>query len=635
MAGIAGVIGSGPGDHGALLDRMAASLVYSPHATAETWSDPFAALCRVRAGSGRDRARPVFARDRSKCIVMFGECFGYEQKKLELERQGRRFDRPSDDAEFCLALYEAEGVRGLAALSGSYCLAIYDLSRRELLIISDRLASRPVFYGTTPDGRLIFATQVASVLEEREVSRELDLAAALEFCALQRVLGTRTYHKGVAMLPPASVLRFAAGQVTIEPYWTMQYRPQPGSIDDYAEELAATFRRTVGHVCRGGARVAMLLSGGLDARMVVAAAEGTISCVTFADYMNPEAETARDIAAAKGCDFFFLQREPEHYVRLMDAAVRIGGGMYAFNHAHAIGFVEQLPQPFDVVTHGYAPELLFRGSSLPRLTRRLGPIELGERLDPSLEHSNVAERIFSRGYSLLASGFPELLTQSARQVLAETLAADARQMIAEASAASADVYDQFLWPDVRYHARYPSMLFEVSLRPFMTERSFVFHNEVIDLHLRMPRELRSDNRAWLKALARLDAKIAGIRDANTGFAPGMPVAAASLLGAGKVLLGGLPLLWRLGRRRGATQDGGPPGASPISWPRFDWLIRHNTGLRQLLEETLADPTALPPEMFDLAQVRALLARHLRSEGQHRVVLFALLTFGLWHQKYAG
>jgi len=632
MAGIAGIVGGEPTRHDALIAQMSQSLTHSARAKADLWSDSRAALCRVRSGHDNPETQPLFDRDRTRCIVMFGECFGYEQKKAELERQGHRFEHPRNDAEFCLKLYEAEDERGLAQLSGSYSFAIYDVGQGELILVNDRLGSRSIFYGTTPDGRLIFSTQVSSVLCSPDISRELDVGAALEFCALQRVLGSKTYHKAVAVLPPASILRFRDGRVTVSPYWEMRYRPEAGSAKDYAAELAATFKRTVSHVSRGGARVAMLLSGGLDARMVVAAADGDLTCVTFGDYMNPEAETAREIAAAKGFGFQFLQRESDHYPNLIDAAIELGGGMHAFNHAHTVGFAERFPERFDVVTHGYAPELLFRGSSLPKVIRHLGSIEIGERLDPKLNASNLAERIFSRGYSLLGKGCAELLSPVGRDVLMETLAADARQMIAEASAASSDVYDQFLWPDVRYHARYPSMLFETSLRAYRTERSFVLHNEVLDLHLRMPRALRSDSRLWVEALNRLDRRIARIRNANTGFSPTMPPPLAGALKTASNWVTRLPLVWRLSKAR-PTAESPRPGASPISWPRFDWLIRNNHLLRQRITSTLSDPDALPPQYFDHIAIRRVVDDHLAGRRQSRTILFALLTFGSWHKKY--
>jgi hypothetical protein len=177
------------------------------------------------------------------------------------------------------------------------------------------------------------------------------------------------------------------------------------------------------------------------------------------------------------------------------------------------------------------------------------------------------------------------------------------------------------------------MLFEHSLRHYMTERSIVFGNDVIDLHLRMPLAVRCDNSTWLRAMALLNRKVARVANANTGYSPTMPDAVVSGIGAAKSMLHHLPLVWRLAKK--GSDDVVPSGFSPISWPRFDWLIRNNAKLRRLIVETLGDDAALPPTLFDRDRVHTLLADHLADRGNYRNILFVLLTFGLWHRKHAG
>ena len=40
------------------------------------------------------------------------------------------------------------------------------------ILVSDRMGTRPLFNGVTPDGSLVFATQVGAVLSAREIDRE-------------------------------------------------------------------------------------------------------------------------------------------------------------------------------------------------------------------------------------------------------------------------------------------------------------------------------------------------------------------------------------------------------------------------------------------------------------------------------
>ena len=161
--------------------------------------------------------------------------------------------------------------------------------------------------------------------------------------------------------------------------------------------------------------------------------------------------------------------------------------------------------------------------------------------------------------------------------------------------------------------------------------ALVFHNEIIDLHLRIPVPLRSDNRLWLKAMERLDPKIAHIADANTGYSPYMPQLLVSMLTSGKEAISHIPVLSQFLNR---TQDiATRQGLSPISYARFDWQIRKNEKLKKILSDTLNDPMALPESVFDLKAINRIFTEHLAGKGQHRLVLFALLTFGHWHRKH--
>ena len=633
MAGIAGIVNAFPRPVAPMVEGLTRPLLLQPTSRAESWNDDRAAMCRVDIGTGVSRPQPIFNRDGTKCIVFYGECFDYDAQRRDLMQRGHTFAEEDDDAEFCLKLYEEHGDGAFSTLDGSFCFAILDSSKGEAILVSDRMGTRPLFYGLTRDGSLVFATQVSAVLSVPGIDRQLDTSAVIEFCCLQRVVGTKTYHKGVRMLAPASALRYHAGKATLAPYWHFNYRPQAASANEYAHELADVLRRMGHRLMRGNPRVAMLLSGGLDARMALAAAEEQLECYTFGDYLNPEATTAQAIANARGFPFHFLTRDPDHYPNLVDRAVEIGNGMYGFNHAHGVGFVERIAAECDVITHGFAPELLFRGPNLPKLERRAFGVDLEKQLDPTLNERNLPQRMFRRSYSLLGTRAVELFSPSVRKTLDETLLASAQEMISQAAKCSSNVYDQFLWPDVYYHSRYPSMLFELCLRPFMKERSLVFGNEVLDLHLKMPVAMRKDNTVWLKAVALLNSKVAKVVNANTGFSPTTPAAVQSGIRKAKSKLRRLPFAWRFANDNSSRSV--PAEFSPRSWPRFDRMIRENERLRQLIVDTLGDREALPADLFDHEQIKVLLDDHLAERGQYRIILFGLLTFGRWHKKHGG
>jgi asparagine synthase (glutamine-hydrolysing) len=635
MAGITGAIQSASGRDPGRLAAMYQRLVHQDRCVVEEWHDAHAAFAHVAASSALAGQQPYVCEASGRCIVFFGECLGFEEEARQLAGRGVPLSQPFNDAEFCLRIHDTYGEAGFARLNGSFCFALYDPRTRECLLVSDKLGSRPLFYGLDDQQALHFGTQVSCVLQAPGVSRALEASAVLEFCANQRVFGDKTYHKGVKALPPASCLRFREGRVEVAPYWTLRYRPEQGSIDEFADQLATTVRRAIGRIAARSGRIGILLSGGLDARMLVAAVDTNAVCYTFGDYENFETSVARRVAEAKGLTFRFLRRPADQYADMVDPSVEIGSGMHPFNHAHTLGLLDGIRQECDVLTHGYGTEIMFRSSSVPRRARSILGLDLGPELDPSLTADSLEARLLDRSNTLMHKGIDGLLVPEARDRLRATLADTARQLAASSASCASDVYDRFLWPDVHWRGRFPSFVFESSIRCFMPEASIDFDNEMIDLHTRIPAAVRADRRLWIRAMARLHKGIAHLVSANTGYSPFTPPA---LISASERLrsVARLPARRESLFRRAEAASGIPTqDLSPISWPRFDVMVRKNERLRERIVTTLQDPEALPSTIFDHANVKALLDSHLSGRTHNRHVLFALMTFGVWHKRYGA
>jgi hypothetical protein len=133
-------------------------------------------------------------------------------------------------------------------------------------------------------------------------------------------------------------------------------------------------------------------------------------------------------------------------------------------------------------------------------------------------------------------------------------------------------------------------------------------------------------------MAILDPRVARVVNANTGCAAdARPWRIAGAM-VGKELWNRVPFLPR-SVRASKTASGVGEGLSPISWARFEWLIRNNPRLKAQIEESLCNPEALPSWIFDRGEVRRIFEEHVAGKGRHRDVLFALLTFARWHLKH--
>ncbi len=615
-----------------ICQRMGKALCHSHKQVLRTLVLNGLGLCEAPCSPMAEK-RPGIVRDPSGrySIAMAGEIFDWKKDMHRLGGMEHVGNKGALEAGYILKLYTKKGFSAFAGLNGSFCFAIHDALNKQLLVATDRMASWPVYYAVTQTGELAFSTEIYSLLQSGMLQAKLDIRALVELLGLQRVYGDKSLVEGISWLRPGTLLRWTPEKVSFDTYWKPIYKAVSGSVEDYAEEMARVVRRALDSRMRDGRTAGILLSGGLDSRMILAGSESTLKCFTFGDYENREYQIARRISAARGFPSIFLQRERGHYLRLLAPSVRIGSGMYAFNHAHPVGFVNKIQEVYgcDVLFHGFAPELLFRGTNIPYEVKQFRGIKYGRKVHFIGSEKELQSRILKRNYSLFSLKPWKVLRSVDENLVFECYRDTAKMLCTEAMSFANNPMDAYWWPDLHYHSRYPSYLFQMSLRPFVIERGVVFDNDMIDLHLHMPTEMRCGNRVWIRALKKLCPPLAGIPDANTGCPPTLPEPLQFLYSSRMKVFEGLPFAWRLASRKD-YRNPHPEGLSPLSWPRFDWMIIHDAPFRRKIEEVIFNPKYIDPEIFDVSEVRRIFHNHVNGIQTNRNILFILLTFGEWY-----
>lgn len=516
--------------------------------------------------------------------------------------------------------------RVLSRLDGSFAIVAIDTHSRALLLSTDRFASRPVYWTPLPRGGIAFATRLAAIGRVSGVDRSLDHVAVKELLHYQRLLGTRTLFSSVAWLTPGTAVHLGATGVRLQRWHDFDYEPETGRhATDWADELSSAFRNATQAALRGGRAPGLLMSGGLDARLVLAASGGTsLRCLHVNHLRNREYRTAQRLAHAARAPLDYVHRRNDHYLDLFDEAVRISDGQHSFVHAHALGALRGLD--VDPVLHAWAPELLFRGTNLPHRSLEVFGRTLYERPLVDMEPGRVAPLMYDHlKYTITNRDQWRLFRNETQQSFRAQMLRSAEAMAAEARDHSDTPADWFTWPDVRYHSRYPSFLFESSLREHHREESVVFANEVWDLHRRMPVTKRADNRIWLQALAMLAPELARVPDANTGMRPSVPRLVTR------------PIDWVRRRqvRSEASTTQHPLGITTKSWPQFSHMVRHHTGIAALVGDTIEDDAAIDPDLFDKARLRTVHEEHRSGQRNHHRTLLLLTTFGRWHARFGA
>ena len=225
----------------------------------------FRRLSIIDVAGGR---QPLSNEDGSVWVVFNGEIYNYRDLRRRLEGTGHKFQTTSD-TEVIVHLYEDEGPRMLEHLNGMFGLAIWDAARGQLLIARDRLGQKPLVYRLEP-GRLLFASELKSLLEVPDVPREIDPQAIDAYLAYQYVPHPQTIFRGIAKLPPGHFAVYRDGQLKVDSYWNPDFELEvERPAGEYAEELRELLTSSVKMRLQSEVPLGAFLSGGLDSTIVV------------------------------------------------------------------------------------------------------------------------------------------------------------------------------------------------------------------------------------------------------------------------------------------------------------------------------------------------------------------------------
>ena len=628
MAGLIGIIKKS--DHpsqdlGQLVRKMETEIIYTGTEVFDRWQNDHCAVTRVHHGVVNKEIHPIFNEDRSICIVMEGEVFDYGLQKQRLIEHGHRFRFKNNDPEYCLHLYETDGLNAFVKLNGSFLIALYNFHLKELLLVNDRFSSHPLFYYFDRK-KLIFSTQIRSLLKFPKLPRNLNKQAVLEFFAFQRVLAERTFYEDINILPPASILRFRDGRIFLSKYWRMRYTNESHSSAYYVEALADALRNAVNRRTCGNDNFGILLSGGLDSRAVLAADSGKISSAfTLNDYQNKEVHIAKKIARVKGCRHIFIQRDIDHYFRLVDEAVDMGDGMYRFDHAHFLGALSRLKEDCDIVMHGHGLDYTFQGLYLPNLTLRIAgkmiPFPFLDRI--SLTNLPESLKKYFCQHLPLNLNYNALFGENFSNMFNKTINQSIKEILEEKDSYDLNVYnawDYFVAHSLFKHFTFLNFL---CVRNYMDERTVIFDNDLFDLYLSMPPKLRLNGRIYKKALRLMSPELAAIPNANTGLKVDTPIFWEWLFS----------LTTKMRQRFHRIYSSKLLHLTEGSWPDMGELIRNNEKLKKLIWETLNDRRCVNPALFNINTIDYIYEAHLNRKENYANLLFLLLTFGRWYKKY--
>ena len=607
MCGIVGIAGL---EHPRLIRRMADAVAHrGPDGDGYFVGDGIS--LGVRRLSIIDPAgsnQPIWSEDRRVLTVFNGEIYNYRTLRPFLEKHGHNF-RTAGDTETVVHLYEEYGDAGVHLLRGMFAYALWDSTRRRLVLARDRLGIKPLYYAQCGP-RLVFASEIKALLAVPEVSRELDLDALQLYLTLSYVPGPATILKAVRKLPPGHLLTWQDGQVALQRYWdvVLDEGARRANVDTAAEEFRALFEESIALHRISDVPLGVLLSGGIDSAAVtgmLARVSGRVKTFTVGfDTGVPEGELAEARAVARhfGTDHHEIVMGPT-LAHALPGIVRMQDEPLADPAAIPTFYICQFAARFvKVVLTGEGGDELLGGYP------RYGWLRLGEQL---------------RGWPRVTSAASALLGAMPRGVRAGRVARRVGTLVGSASLLERHLdWVATMSDDVQQSLAGPPGWAAVG--PVLSAlSSHVTGNPVhelmyLDFKTWLPDDVLVKTDRMSMAVS-VEARVPFLDHRLVEFAAGLP-SSVKVPGRGtkallrRALRHDLPAR-TLGRRKRA-----------FLVPLRRWL---DGDLRDVVTDTLTASRARSRDLFRPAAIARLLDEQRHRREDHSRALWTLLTLELW------
>ena len=245
--------------------------------------------------------QPMSNEDGTIWIVFNGEIYNFLELRENLISKGHKF-KSNTDSEVIAHLYEEKGEDLVTDLHGMFAFCIWDERKNKMVLARDRVGKKPLYY-FIDDKRLMFASEIKSILQDKTVSREIDFEATDDFFTFQCISAPKTIFKKIKKLLPGHILICTPQKIEEREYWDLEFRDDGEKSESYyIQKLSQILHESVKQRLISDVPLGAFLSGGVDSSLVVALMSEILgnqvitSSIGFNDRKFNELEFSRIIA---------------------------------------------------------------------------------------------------------------------------------------------------------------------------------------------------------------------------------------------------------------------------------------------------------------------------------------------------
>jgi len=600
MPGLCGFVAANANSPLPALEPMLDALRYGRATVVESHAETNARLGCVHLGTGRQQT----LYKSPEVVVMFS---GYLTEPPI--PPGANGADPSAAARYIHNLYLAHGEAMMGQVAGTFAFALWDRRTQTLLLASDRLGLRPIYYAEHA-GVFRFASEVKGILAEATFPRRPNRAAVADFFYYSYIMGDKTLFEDVHLLPPASILRYQDGRWAVSSYWDIPFPERyPHHSDRWYDDLIYdAMQAAVKRMVYPGLRYGLSLSGGLDSRWIaalLAQIQPESLAVTVGIPGSDDTPFAEEVAARTGLAHQYWELSPTFVAELAESYVYIVDGMYNLMCTEEFPLSARIGDYVDVSVGGFLGDCLFG--------HEVNPVSACLRKRDVKRYWLWRTKGGRLSQPLMAEIFGERAAQEMTAMAMDSLQSSIR-------AAPTDRGFQISqYVNIRHRQRRFINIAQVAKLPYVDIYHPIADGEVLAAALQLPPRQLILERAYRRAMATHFPELAEVPWTFTLTPPTVSVPTIVLKKAAQITLG----RWL---------SGTPLGTHPLIRPRR-YYVRYSSWtrgpLRSFIEKTLLSPEANATGLFDLDGLRTVVSDHMEGRRDVTTFLGGALAIALW------
>lgn len=217
--------------------------------------------------------QPMSSEDGMIWITYNGEIYNFLSLRKDLINKGYQF-KSKTDTEVIIYLYREYGEECLEYLRGMFAFAIWDIEKSKMFLARDRIGKKPLFYYF--DGkRLIFASEIKSILEDPIVSKEINYESFYDYFKYLYVPAPRTIYNNIFKLEPGHYLVCSKSGLKKREYWDISFKENHhNDVNTASAKLYDVLNESVKLRMISDVPLGAFLSGGIDSSGVVGLMSG-------------------------------------------------------------------------------------------------------------------------------------------------------------------------------------------------------------------------------------------------------------------------------------------------------------------------------------------------------------------------